>query len=163
MINVLTTGGTIGGLEYVNVEDKSSQKGIDISKFLMDANISEEYSIDHLFDKDSRHITLDDRKLILEKIKSSTSNNILVTHGTYTMCETAKYLGALSLDKVIILTGSFILGTQNNTDAPFNLGFAIAAIQYLDKGVYIAMNGQIFHWNNVVKNIEDNRFEKENE
>lgn len=75
------------------------------------------------------------------------------------MVETAKYLGNLNLDKTTVLIGSFILGNTRNTDAPFNLGYAICALKTLGSGVFIAMNGRIFSWNNVVKNIDKNMFE----
>jgi L-asparaginase len=163
MIKILTTGGTIGGLEYANTEDKSSKDTIDISRFLEVANISEGYSLEHLFDKDSRHITLKDRCTRNDKIKSLKTDQILSTHGTKTMSETAKYLGALQLEKTIVLTGSFILGSKKNTDAAFNLGFAFAALQFLTNGVYLAINGKVFNYDNAVKNIQMNRFEEENE
>jgi L-asparaginase len=162
MIKILTTGGTIGGLEYANTEDKSTIDTIDISRFLEVVNISEDYSIEHLFNKDSRHITIEDREAIKDKIKSLKTYKVLITHGTYTMSDTAKYLGALHLEKTIVLTGSFILGSKKNTDAAFNLGFAFAALQFLTNGVYLAINGKIFNYDNVVKNINVNRFEEEN-
>lgn len=162
MIKILTTGGTIGGLEYTNTEDKSTKDTIDITRFLEIANISEDYSIEHLFNKDSRHIRIEDRKAIKDKIKSLKTDKILITHGTYTMIETAKYLGALHLEKTIVLTGSFILGSKNNTDAAFNLGFAFAALKFLTNGVYLSINGKVFNYDNVVKNINLNRFEEEN-
>lgn len=163
MIKIFTTGGTIGGLEYENAEDKSGQRAIDISNFLETANISFDYKIETLFDKDSRHITGADRELLVDNIIQSKENKILITHGTYTMAETARFLGKLNLEKTIVLVGSFILGTVNYTDAPFNLGYALASLQQLDEGVYIAMNGKVFNWDNVIKNIDNKRFERENE
>lgn len=79
------------------------------------------------------------------------------------MEDTAKYLGKLNLNKTIVLVGSFILGSSENTDAPFNLGYAISSLQFLKPGVYVAMNGTIFHWENVTKNLEANKFERKNE
>ena len=64
------------------------------------------------------------------------------------------------LNKTIVLVGSFILGSSADTDAPFNLGYAISSLQLLKPDVYIAMNGQIFPWNNVSKNLETNKFER---
>ena len=96
--------------------------------------------------KDSRSITDEDRQLLVDKIKASSAEKIIVTHGTFTMEDTAKYIGKLNLNKTIVLVGSFILGTSKNTDAPFNLGYAACSVQFLKPGVYIAMNGTIFNW-----------------
>lgn len=76
------------------------------------------------------------------------------------MENTAKYLGKLNLNKIIVLVGSFLLGSSADTDAPFNLGYAISSLQFLKPDVYVAMNGQVFHWTNVRKNIELNKFER---
>ena len=159
MIHILTTGGTIEGLDYV--DDKGiSQSNVNIKDFLNAANIGLEYVIESVFKKDSRSITDVDRELLVNKIKATNAKNILITHGTFTMEETAKYIGKLNLNKTIVLVGSFILGSSSNTDAPFNLGYAISSVQLLKSGVYIAMNGQVFLWNNVLKNLDTNKFER---
>lgn len=160
MIHIITTGGTIEGLEYDNEEKKPQNVDITIKDFLESANVSFEYSLVRVFNKDSRFITEEDRKILAQRIKSTKEDKILVTHGTLTMTETAKYLGKLKLKKTIVLVGALILGTSKNSDAPFNLGYAICALQNLDNGVYITMNGNIFSWESVVKNLEKNRFEK---
>ncbi|WP_271783239.1 asparaginase domain-containing protein [Aquimarina algiphila] len=156
-IHILTTGGTIGGLEYQDTIDKPEH--IDIENFFKSANVSFEYEIDKVFDKDSRFITDENRKVLSEKIKLSTTDKILITHGTLTMVETAKFLGRMNFGKVVVLTGALVLGTNANTDAPFNLGFGISALKFLENGVYIAMNGKVFNWNNVKKNLQKNQFE----
>ena len=161
MIHIITTGGTIEGLEYDKQENKSTSSTASISDFFESANISFKYSLDTAFQKDSRFITPEDRIELADKIATSDCEHILITHGTFTMAETAKYLGRLELDKTIVLVGAFILGTEKETDAPFNLGYALGVIEFLEKGVYVAMNGQIFTWDNVRKNLETNRFEKE--
>lgn len=158
MIWIITTGGTIEGHEYVD-ESKNLGATRSIKSFLQDANVSFKYHIESAFSKDSRFITPEDRELLLEKVVSSTSDQILITHGTITMVETASYLGKLNLNKTIVLVGSFISGLDKNTDAPFNLGYAISALHTLDKGVYIAMNGNVFTWDKVRKNVKQNRFE----
>ena len=158
MISILTTGGTIEGLDYQILDQKQSNT-ISIRELLENARVTSDYSIDNILDKDSRFISDADRELIVSKIKSSNADKIILTHGTLTMVETAIYLGKRNIDKTIVLTGAFILGTKPYTDAPFNLGFAISALGFLNKGVYIAMNGKIFPWNNVRKNIQENRFE----
>ena len=159
MIKILTTGGTIEGLDYV--DDKGIKKtNISIGDFLDRANVDFEYNIEGVFKKDSRALTDDDRSLLVSKIKETNATKVLITHGTFTMEDTAKYIGKLNLNKTIVLVGSFILGSSADTDAPFNLGYAISSLQLLKPDVYIAMNGQIFNWNNVSKNLETNKFER---
>jgi L-asparaginase len=159
MIYILTTGGTIEGLDYVDGKG-ITQSNISIQGFLDKANTGFDYTIESVFKKDSRAITDDDREQLVCKIKESTATKILITHGTFTMEDTAKYIGRLNLKKTIVLVGSFILGSSENSDAPFNLGYAISSLQFLKPDVYIAMNGQIFLWNNVSKNLETNKFER---
>ncbi|MEZ7496947.1 asparaginase domain-containing protein [Leeuwenhoekiella aequorea] len=159
MIHILTTGGTIEGLDYVDGKG-ITQSNISIQGFLDKANIGFDYTIESVFKKDSRAITDDDREQLVCKIKELTATKILITHGTFTMEDTAKYIGRLNLKKTIVLVGSFILGSSENTDAQFNLGYAISSLQLLKPDVYIAMNGQIFLWNNVSKNLETNKFER---
>lgn len=158
-IHIITTGGTIEGLDYTLDKDAPKNIPVQIKKFLESANISSDYSIENAFSKDSRFITEEDRRVLIERIKATTDKHILITHGTYTMVETAKYLGLQNLNKKIVLVGSFILGTKKNTDAPFNLGFALGALHNVNDGVYIAMNGKVFTWDNISKNVELNRFE----
>ncbi|WP_298350549.1 asparaginase domain-containing protein [uncultured Dokdonia sp.] len=158
MIHILTTGGTIEGLDYID-DSGITSSNVGIEDFLNKANIDFEYTIENVFKKDSRAITDDDRKLLTSKIKEVNATKILITHGTFTMEDTANYIGKLNLNKTIVLVGSFILGSSADTDAPFNLGYAISSLQLLKPDVYIAMNGQIFNWNNVFKNLETNKFE----
>lgn len=159
MIHIITTGGTIEGLDYV--DDKGIKKSnVTIIDFLESANIEFKYTIESVFKKDSRAITDNDREQLVRKIKESNATKILITHGTFTMEDTARYIGKLNLNKAIVLVGSFILGSSADTDAPFNLGYAISSLQLLKPDVYIAMNGQVFLWNNVSKNLETNKFER---
>ena len=160
MIHIITTGGTIEGLDYETEENETKEKRISIEDFFNSANVSFSYSIESVLDKDSRFITDEDRKLLVDKIKATSAEKIILTHGTFTMEDTAKYLGKLNLKKTIVLVGSFVLGSSNDTDAPFNLGYAICSVQFLKPDVYVAMNGTIFHWKNVTKNLETNKFEQ---
>lgn len=92
MIQIFTTGGTIEGLDYTD-DGGITSSDVGIMDFLDKANIDFEYTIEGVFKKDSRAITENDRKLLVEKIKATNTNKILVTHGTYTMEDTAKYIG----------------------------------------------------------------------
>lgn len=159
MIHIFTTGGTIEGLDYL--DDKGlTESSVTIKEFLVNANVDFEYTIESVFKKDSRAIVKNDLELLVSKIIATNATKILITHGTFTMEATAKYIGKLNLGKTIVLVGSFILGSSAYTDAPFNLGYAISSLQFLKPDVYIAMNGRIFYWKNVVKNLETNKFER---
>lgn len=118
------------------------------------------YSTETVCEKDSREITDDDREKLVKTIENSPHENILVTHGTFTMKDTAQYIDKKVLNKKIILTGSMIpLVGFTVSDAAFNLGYSIASFKYLNDGVYICMNGGIFLSDEVEKNIELLRFE----
>jgi len=160
MIHIFTTGGTIEGLDYDNLKDATLKNTISIEDFLNSAIVSSPYSLERVFQKDSRFITDEDRLRLAERITAASSNQILVTHGTLTMAETAKYLGKLGLEKTIVLVGALKLGTDEDSDASFNLGFAFGVLDFLEYGVYVAMNGKVFTWDNVRKNLESNQFEK---
>jgi L-asparaginase len=93
-----------------------------------------------------------DRARVLASCQGATEQAIVIVHGTDTMKDTAGVLGAAGLGKTIVLTGAMIPYEIANSDALFNLGFAAAAAQTLPAGVYVAMNGQVFAWDNVTKN-----------
>ncbi len=101
--------------------------------------------------KDSLDMSAADRGRILESCRESAEEQIIVIHGTDTMVETADLLGRSSLDKRIVLTGAMVPYSIRNSDALFNLGTAVAAVQLVDTGVYIVMNGRIFSWDAVEK------------
>jgi L-asparaginase len=118
-------------------------------------------SVEELFHKDSRHINNDDRALIYKKCLECKEDKIIIAHGTMTMTATAKYLGKNNLPKTIVLVGAMVPANKENSDALFNIGAAVSAVQLLPVGVYIVMNGQIFSWDNVKKNLEKAIFELE--
>ncbi|MEN3275620.1 MAG: L-asparaginase [Massilia sp.] len=93
-----------------------------------------------------------DRQRVLEACQAASENAIVIVHGTDTMPQTAAVLGAAALGKTVVLTGAMIPYEIANSDALFNLGFACGVAQTLPAGVYVAMNGQVFAWNNVTKN-----------
>jgi L-asparaginase len=158
-IQIISTGGTIEGLDYNQKPSKFLNKEISIEELLSQIKINFEYSIKQVFSKDSRFVNETDREIIAFNVKDSEFEKILITHGTYTMVETAKFIGRLNLNKTVVITGSFILGNKKNTDAYFNLEYAISTLKFLSPGVYVVMNGKIFNWDNVRKNNEENRFE----
>jgi L-asparaginase len=120
------------------------------------------YSTESVSEKDSRDLTEEDRKKLLEAVEDTQHKNIIVTHGTFTMRLTAHYLqeNCSFEDKKVILTGSMIPVTGFTTsDAGFNLGFAAASFTAIEPGVYLSMNGGIFHSDEVEKNEDIFRFE----
>jgi L-asparaginase len=108
--------------------------------------------------KDSLHISAEDRELIRATIAAQPARHILVTHGTDTMVETAHVLEALT-DRTIVLTGALSPARFRGSDAEFNVGTAVGAVQCLPPGVYIAMNGRVWDPRKVRKNVQENRFE----
>ena len=100
-----------------------------------------------------------DRQRVLDACQASSEKAIVIVHGTDTMPQTAAELGAAKLGKTVVLTGAMIPYEIANSDALFNLGFACGVAQTLAPGVYVAMNGQVFAWNNVTKNRAAGVFE----
>jgi len=100
-----------------------------------------------------------DRQRILASCQAASEKAIVIVHGTDTMPQTAAVLGAADLGKTVVLTGAMIPYEIANSDALFNLGFACGVAQTLAPGVYVAMNGQVFSWNNVTKNRAAGVFE----
>ena len=93
-----------------------------------------------------------DRQRVLASCRACTNDAIVVIHGTDTLRDTAGVLGLAALGKTIVLTGAMIPYEIANSDALFNLGFACGVAQVLPPGVYVAMNGQVFAWDKVIKN-----------
>jgi L-asparaginase len=130
-----------------------------VMEILQDANIAFEYEVESILRKDSLDLTETDRQLIRTTVEKDPCRCIVVTHGTDTMVETANALQGIP-DKIIVLTGSMQPARFRVTDAVFNIGSAIGAVQALPPGVYIAMNGQIFDPRRTKKNRARNCFEE---
>jgi L-asparaginase len=109
---------------------------------------------------DSLEMTGDDRRIIAEHCRNCRETRIVITHGTDTMAETAAQLGREIHGKTIVLTGAMVPYKFGSSDGLFNLGSALAFVQTLPAGVYIAMNGRVFHWDRVRKNKEEGVFEE---
>jgi L-asparaginase len=109
---------------------------------------------------DSLDMQDEDRERVLASCRAASEKAIVIVHGTDTMRETAAVLGAASLGKTIVLTGAMIPYEIANSDALFNLGFACGVAQALPAGVYVAMNGKVFGWDNVTKNRQAGVFEQ---
>jgi L-asparaginase len=157
-IKIFTTGGTIDKIYF---DQKSEyQVGDPQAKGVLEkANVVVDYEVEAILKKDSLDLTDSDRKLIRKRVESTPLNKIIVTHGTDTMIKTARELESVS-GKTIVLTGSMYPAQFKESDAVFNIGSALTAVQILEPGVYIAMNGRIFTPRSVQKNAELNRFEE---
>ena len=127
---------------------------------LTENNVHVPHRVTQLMRKDSLELTDDDRAAIRDAVAGSNARKILVMHGTDTMVQTGKILAEV-VTKTIVLTGSMQPATLRNSDAAFNVGFALAAVQTLPPGVYIAMNGQIFDPATTHKDRAAGKFVKE--
>ena len=156
-IKIFTTGGSIDK-GYSTRDSEFVVQGPEIGTILEDGNVTVDYDIEPLFGKDSLEITDRDRELIRGKVEDDPCERILIIHGTDTMAETGKRLAGVG-EKTIVLTGAMQPASFKRTDAHFNVGFALAALQLLPPGVYLAMNGRLFHPNETRKNLELDRFE----
>ncbi len=164
-IRIITTGGTIDSELYDSLIKKSVfTRGSYMPDILNQARVQIPINVEELMQKDSLDITEADRGLMLERCNSCQEDRIIITHGTATMAETSKYLGPkIQHNKAIILVGSMVQFSQPNSDASFNVGFAIGALLRVDSGVYVAMNGDLFPWDNVQEDKEHQIFERERE
>ncbi len=154
---IVTTGGTIDKIYF---DDKSDFQIGDpqIGQILRDLGVAFRFDVIPLLRKDSLHVTDEDRDLVRRTIEAQPHSHVLVTHGTDTMVETAQVLAGIP-GKTIVLTGALNPALFRGSDAVFNIGCAVGAVQSLPPGVYIAMNGRIWNPRDVRKNREANRFE----
>ncbi|HAY37509.1 MAG: asparaginase domain-containing protein [Rhodothermales bacterium] len=157
-IKIITTGGTIDKVYYDAKSDY--QIGDPQVKAILDrVGATIEYEITDIFHKDSLDITDLDRQSVVEEVLRTEVEYIILTHGTDTMVETAKLLQNQVTGKTIILVGSLTPARFRETDAEFNIGVAVGAVQSLPHGIYVAMNGVVFDPSKVRKNRAENRFE----
>ncbi len=162
-VHILTMGGTI---EFFDPD-------YDVIRDLMklDSSIEHYFSsiikphftwnVELITQKDSRDLQLEDRMKLQTTIEQSPHDRILVTHGTFTMAETAQFIEkSLPEGKTVVFTGSMIpIAGFTSSDAGFNIGFAIASMDSLRPGVYLSMNGGVFSSDEVSKNRDLFRFE----
>ncbi len=157
-ILIVTTGGTIDKVYFDQKSDYKVGQTI-IGSLLREAQVTHPYRINEVLQKDSLDLNDTDRTAIHDAIAKDPSDCVIVTHGTDSMTDTARCLSDIK-GKTIVMTGSLAPARFAMTDAMFNVGMAIAAVQTLDHGVYIAMNGTVFRASSVIKNREMNRFER---
>lgn len=156
-LTIVTTGGTIDKIYF---DDKSTfQIGApQIGEILQQLGVAFSFDVVPVLRKDSLHLDDKDRAAVRAAIEGQIHRHVLVTHGTDTMVETAQALAGIP-GKVIVLTGALNPALFKGSDAVFNIGCAVGAVQTLPDGVYIAMNGRIWDPSRVRKNRDANRFE----
>ncbi len=154
---ILTTGGTIDKVYF----DASSEYEVGeptVPHVFRESGVTLPWRLESLFRKDSLEMTDEDRAIIRSACEQAPETRILVTHGTDTMCETAAFLTGIP-GKTIVLTGALAPARFRVTDAIFNLGLALGAVQSMPAGVFLAMNGTVFPAGKVRKNRDQGKFE----
>lgn len=158
-IRLFVTGGTFDK-EYDEIRGELFFKDTHVPEMLGLGRSKLDVSVRTLMMVDSLEIGPDDRELIVEHCRKADQDRIVITHGTDTMEETARALGRADLPgKTIVVTGAMIPFKFGSSDGLFNLGSALAFVQSLPTGVYVAMNGLYFRWDRVHKNRATGRFE----
>ncbi|MEM7431912.1 MAG: asparaginase domain-containing protein [Pseudomonadota bacterium] len=157
-IRFLTTGGTIDKVYFDALSDYEVGDS-PINQILAEGLVAFDFDVVPISQKDSLEMTEDDRQALYDHIVGDDKAHYVITHGTDTMPETAEKLASIE-GKTIVLTGALTPARFRTTDAIFNIGMAVAAVQTAAAGVYIAMNGQVFDAGKVRKNRAENRFER---
>ncbi len=150
-IRILITGGTFDK-EYDELTGRLYFKDTHVAEMLQLGRCRLDVEIRTVMMIDSLEMTDNDREIIARTCQKSPEERIVVTHGTDTMVETARVLAAAAPGKTIVMTGAMIPYAFGSSDGLFNLGSALSLVQALPHGVYIAMNGRFFTWDNCRKN-----------
>jgi len=158
-IKIFVTGGTFDK-EYNEITGDLFFKDTHVPELLALGRCNIEVNVVTLMMIDSLDMSKADREIIAENCIKTKENRIIITHGTDTMVDTARVLAKKVKGKTIILTGAMIPYKFGSSDGLFNLGSAIAFVQILPPGVYIAMNGRYFSWGNCRKNKKTGKFER---
>ncbi len=156
-IRVFVTGGTFDK-EYNELDGKLFFKDTHLNEMLELGRCKLKVDIRTLMMIDSLEMTDQDRQIIVDHCLKAKEDKIVITHGTDTMEVTARVLGEIVREKTVVLTGAMIPYKFGSSDGLFNLGSALGFVQTLPYGVYIAMNGKYFPWNNVRKNRQTGEF-----
>lgn len=158
-IRIFITGGTFDK-EYNELNGELYFKDTHLSDLLEMGRSRLSVEIRTLMMVDSLEMTEQDRELIVHQCNNCEEDRIVITHGTDTMSETAKVLAQKVTGKTVVLTGAMIPIKFGSSDGLFNLGSALAFAQTLPHGIYVAMNGRYFNWDNVRKNRQTGVFEE---
>lgn len=155
-IQIFSVGGTIDKI-YFDAKSSYEVGPPNISEIIAGLHLNPEFTVTSLMQKDSLEMCDEDRETVRQAVMACETDKIIITHGTDTMVATAGVLAEIP-GKTIVLTGALQPALFKNSDAMFNIGAAITAVQTLQAGVYITMNGQVFVHDQVRKDVEQNRF-----
>lgn len=161
-LRIITTGGTFDKL-YDAIKGELTFRESQLPRILQQARVTLPVHLDSLLAVDSLVMTEDQRRMIVADALSCIEKRVVIVHGTDTMVETGRLLKATRQaddEHVFVLTGAMIPYSLENSDAVFNLGSALASVQLLDSGVYIAMGGRIYDADRVHKNRDKGVFEE---
>jgi L-asparaginase len=157
-LQIFTTGGTVDKVYFDALSE--FQIGDPVAgSVLKGMNVSFDFTVEELMRLDSLDMTDQNRSAIQQRVRESDAQHILIMHGTDGMVETAGWLSGIA-NKKIIFTGAMQPAAFSDTDAVFNIGCAVGAIQVVEDGVYIVMNGKVFAADKVAKNRAGQRFEE---
>jgi L-asparaginase len=157
----ILSGGTLDSISRHQKTRQVRPPKSKVESFLKKMRAYGDFDFFGAFMKDSRDINDEDRMAIAGKISDSRQKKIIITHGTYTMAETGAYLdGRVGKGKTVVLVGAFVPLSEPDSDAKFNLGYAISEVRHLPPGVYICMNGKTFSPSNCRKNNSKRIFEE---
>ncbi|KGI77194.1 asparaginase domain-containing protein [Oleiagrimonas soli] len=157
-LTIVTTGGTIDKI-YFDAKSDYQIGAPQIGDILGQLGVGFRFDVVSILRKDSLDMSDDDRQLIRRTIEAQPHRHVLVTHGTDSMVDTARMLQGIE-GKTIVLTGALNPARFQGSDAVFNIGCAVGAVQTLGDGVWIAMNGRVWDPMRVRKNRDANRFEE---
>jgi len=156
-LQIFTTGGTVDKIYFDALSEFQIGDPV-VGPILESMNVGFEFYVDELMRLDSLDMTDQHRQTIQQRVSECDAEYILIMHGTDGMVETAGWLGDI-VGKKIIFTGAMQPAAFSDTDAVFNIGCAVGALQVVADGVYIVMSGQVFAADQVVKNRAEHRFE----
>jgi len=159
MIKIFVTGGTFDK-DYDEKNGKLFFQKTHMNEILALGRSRVDVDIETLMMLDSLDMKDKDRDVIVESCKKTNAQKIIITHGTDTMTKTADIIGGKNLSKTIVITGAMIPYKFGTSDGLFNIASALAYVQTLSHGVYIAMNGRVFEFDKVLKNKETGVFEE---
>lgn len=160
-IHFIITGGTIDSRYDGSKDTAVPNKESIIPSFIESLKLYHDSEFTTICMKDSRDLQQEDRENIVKAVEESPHTKIVITHGTYTMPDTARFLKANleRKDQVVVFTASAIpINGFSPSDGPFSLGYAIAQLEYLKPGIYVAINGKVFSPEEIMKNISEARF-----
>ena len=157
-IRAFVTGGTFDK-EYDERTGNLFFRNTHLQEMLQRGRCGLDVHVEVLMMVDSLDMTAEQRDQIARACSSCSESQVIITHGTDTMVETARVLAASITSKTVVLTGAMIPYAFGSSDGLFNLGSALSFVQTLPSGIYLAMNGSCFPWDNVRKNREAGVFE----